>query len=111
MSKRSVPSLILFASLGAAIGAAVLAPAPASADGDEPIKCEDLRFDRIKKACANGANTEKKMRDQMKEWQKTAKEKGGDYKCTTCHEKSSGGKTKGSDKEVKDAWEAFEKLL
>jgi hypothetical protein len=110
MSKRSLPALILFASLGAAVGTAVLAPTPASA-GDEALKCEDFKIKKIKDACTAGANTEKKMRDQMKEWQKKAKDKGGEFKCTTCHEKSSGGKTKGSDEEVKKNWTEFEKLL
>jgi hypothetical protein len=111
MSKRSLPALFLFASLGAAVGAGVFAPAPAQAK-DEALDCNKFKdFPKIKNACTSGADTEKKMRHQMKDWQKAAKKKGGDFKCTTCHEKSSGGKTKGSPDEVKKKWGDFEKLL
>jgi hypothetical protein len=107
MSKRSFPALFLFASLGAAIGAAVLAPAPASA-GDEKLDCSKFKdYPKIKGACEGGANTEKAMRKQMKDWTKTVKDKGGDFKCTTCHEKSSGGKLKFSDDEAKKKWKEF----
>jgi hypothetical protein len=108
MFKRSLPNLFLFASLGAAIGAAVLAPAPASADGDDPIKCSDIKFATIKAACEAGANTEKKMRDQMKDWQKAAKAKGHESKCTDCHTKSSGGPIK-EGVDIEALWKEFEK--
>lgn len=110
MPKRSFPALFLFASLGAAVGAAALAPTPASA-GDEKLDCSKFKaYAKIQAACTGGADTEKKMRDQMKEWQKKAKDKGGDFKCTTCHVKGSGGELK-SDLDMKAKWAEFEKLL
>ena len=104
-TQRSLPALLLSASIGAAALGAFLAPEAARA-GDY---CDGFNdYPKIKAACKAGANDEKKMRKQMKDWQKTAKDKGGDFKCTTCHTKSSGGETKDG---VKEKWKEFEKLL
>lgn len=106
MSKK-LPAIVLMTTLGAAAALAWLAPQPAQAD-EKQIDCAGLKKARVKAACTAGANTEKKMREQMKAWQKTAKEKGGEFKCTTCHEKGSGGALKsGADAE----WTKFEALL
>lgn len=106
MSKK-LPAFVLMTTLGAAATLAVVVPQLAQAD-EAKLNCETFKKDRVKAACKAGANTERAMRNQMKEWQKVAKSKGGEYKCTTCHEKSSGGPLNG---DGASKWDEFEKLL
>jgi hypothetical protein len=103
---KKIPALVLCATIGAAAGFSAVAPSPAHAGDDKPYDCGKFKKAKVKAACKGGANTEKKMRNQMKDWQKKAKDKGWDGKCTTCHEKSSGGEL---NSEGEKKWDEFAK--
>lgn len=101
--KRSFPAFVLMASLGAAATVAVFAPTPVSAGA----YCDTMKNAKVKKACADaGISDEKGLKKQMKDWQDKAKDNGGDYKCTTCHVKNTGGEKK---PEADSKWDDFAK--
>jgi hypothetical protein len=102
---KKLPAFVLLTSLGAAVAFSWGSPQPAHA---EDYCAKFAKYPKIKDACSKGANDEGKMRDQMKDWQKAVKAKGGDFKCTTCHVKGKGGELK---PEGDAKWKEFEKLL
>jgi hypothetical protein len=84
MSKRTLPSLFLFASLGAAIAAASFAPSPVSAEETKDCK-KYAKYPKLKAKCDGGTNTREAIKDQMQAWYKDAKKNGSEIGCTTCH--------------------------
>jgi hypothetical protein len=60
------------------------APAAAAAALDKPCLGKSFEFGAVKAACEKGGVPQAKS--LMKSWVKKAKDKGEEYKCTTCHD-------------------------
>jgi hypothetical protein len=82
-TSRSVPTLILATTIGAAAALGVFAPSVARA-GDEACTTKKFNYSAVEKACKEGGR--KAVKELMKGAVKKAKAAGKDVKCTSCHE-------------------------